>query len=231
MGVTTQTECAPRTVAQCINYCQARLSQVGIRKGRKNQDQSYNFRGIDDVYNALTGVMSECGLIVIPQVLEREQVERKTRNGGAMFYTTLKVQYSFISANDGSVLTACAYGEGMDTSDKSTNKAMSAAYKYCMFQTFCIPTEAVDADETTPQVAARDEEAKSPEDIAMEQQDWVAKLPKMQTADAVRAAFRTLPPYLKESLLPAFTARADALTKKLAESSDSDNTKETKQGE
>lgn len=231
MSDTNATQAMPRTVAQCINYCQGRLAQVGISKGRKNKDQGYSFRGIDDIYNALTGVMSECGLIVIPQVLEREQVERKTKSGSAMFYTTLKVQYSFISAHDGSSLVACAYGEGMDTSDKSTNKAMSAAYKYCMFQTFCIPTEAVDADETTPQVVARDEEVKSPEDVAMEQQDWIAKLPKMQTADAVRAAFRTLPPYLKEPLLPAFTARADALTKKLAELADSENTKETKQGE
>lgn len=38
----------------------------------------------------------------------------------------------------------------MDTADKSTNKAMSAAYKYLCLQLFCIPTEGDnDADATT----------------------------------------------------------------------------------
>ena len=43
------------------------------------------------------------------------------------------------------------YGEAMDSADKSTNKAMSAAYKYMCLQVFCIPTEGDnDADGTTP---------------------------------------------------------------------------------
>jgi hypothetical protein len=42
----------------------------------------------------------------------------------------------------------------MDSADKATNKAMSAAYKYACLQTFCIPTEGDnDADATTHQVA------------------------------------------------------------------------------
>jgi hypothetical protein len=38
----------------------------------------------------------------------------------------------------------------MDSGDKATNKAMSAAYKYAALQTFCIPTEGDnDADAVT----------------------------------------------------------------------------------
>jgi hypothetical protein len=45
----------------------------------------------------------------------------------------------------------------MDRSDKATNKAMSAAYKYAAFMAFAIPTEGDnDADATTHEVAARD---------------------------------------------------------------------------
>jgi hypothetical protein len=48
------------------------------------------------------------------------------------------------------------YGEAMDSADKATNKAMSAAYKYAAFLAFCIPTEGDnDADATTPEPAAR----------------------------------------------------------------------------
>ena len=39
----------------------------------------------------------------------------------------------------------------MDSGDKATNKAMSAAFKYACFQTFCIPTEEMkDPDAETP---------------------------------------------------------------------------------
>jgi hypothetical protein len=43
----------------------------------------------------------------------------------------------------------------MDSADKSTNKAMSAAFKYAAMQAFCIPTEGDnDADAETHEVAA-----------------------------------------------------------------------------
>jgi hypothetical protein len=41
----------------------------------------------------------------------------------------------------------------MDSGDKATNKAMSAAYKYMAFQTFAIPTEGDnDADNHTHEI-------------------------------------------------------------------------------
>jgi hypothetical protein len=44
----------------------------------------------------------------------------------------------------------------MDSGDKATNKAMSAAFKYAAFQAFCIPTEGDnDADAHTPEVAPK----------------------------------------------------------------------------
>ena len=39
----------------------------------------------------------------------------------------------------------------MDSGDKASNKAMSSAFKYACFQTFCIPTEEMkDPDAETP---------------------------------------------------------------------------------
>ena len=59
-----------------------------------------------------------------------------------------------MSAEDGSKTTARMIGEAMDSGDKATNKAMSAAYKYAAFQTFAIPTEGTpDADAETHEVA------------------------------------------------------------------------------
>lgn len=131
------------------------LGKEGITKDRKNETQGYKFRGIDDVYNALSKALSDAKLCILPRVTDRAVVERATRNGGALFYTTVRVEFDFVSAVDGSTHTITTYGEAMDSADKSTNKAMSAAYKYAAMQAFCIPTEGEnDADAKTPDVAA-----------------------------------------------------------------------------
>lgn len=128
------------------------MRKIGaIKKDRKNTQQGFMFRGIDAVYNALNPVMAELGLFIIPKVLEQNREERTTKNGGVMIITNLKVEYTMY-APDGSFVQGVVTGEGMDSADKSNNKALSAAMKYFCFETFMIPTEdMIDADETTPE--------------------------------------------------------------------------------
>ena len=137
-----------------IAAVQGELAKVGIAKNRRNtQGSGYNFRGIDDVYSALSPLLAQHGLVIIPRVVSRECVERSSKNGGALFYVTVHAEFDFVSADDGSIHTAATYGEAMDSGDKATNKAMSAAYKYAAFMTFAIPTEGDnDADATTHEV-------------------------------------------------------------------------------
>lgn len=143
-------------VYQAIAAVMAEVAKEGISKDRKNQQQGYQFRGIDDVYNALSPVLARHSLCILPRVLNRTMVERQTQKGGTLFYTTVEVEFDFVSAEDGSRHTIKTFGEAMDSADKSTNKAMSAAYKYACMQAFCIPTEGDnDADASTPDVAPR----------------------------------------------------------------------------
>lgn len=138
-----------------IAAVQAAIAKVGIAKARKNQQQNYAFRGIDDVYSALSPLLAEHGLCIIPRVLSRTCTERQTQRGGALFYTAVQVEYTIAAVKDGSTVTACIFGEAMDSGDKSTNKALSAAYKYLCLQLFCIPTEGDnDADASTHEVQA-----------------------------------------------------------------------------
>jgi len=138
-------------VYQAINAVQKELSTVGITKDRTNtQGSGYKFRGIDDVYNAISPMLAKHALCILPRVLTRECVERLSKNGGALFYVTVEVEFDFVSAEDGSKHTVKTFGEAMDSGDKATNKAMSAAYKYAAFQAFSIPTESDnDADAHT----------------------------------------------------------------------------------
>ena len=144
-------------VYQAINAVQADLSQVGIAKNRTNtQGAGFKFRGIDDVLNALSPLLAKHGLVIIPRVISRTCTERSSKSGGALFYVVIEAEFDFVSAEDGSKTTARMIGEAMDSGDKATNKAMSAAYKYAAFQAFAIPTEADnDADSSTHEVAAR----------------------------------------------------------------------------
>jgi hypothetical protein len=143
-------------VYAAISAVMADLAKEGVSKSRRNAQQGYNFRGIDDMYNALSGPLAAHGLVVIPQVQERACEERAAKSGGVLFYVTVRVQFDIVCAEDGSKHTAVTYGEAMDSADKATNKAMSAAYKYLAMQLFCIPTEGDnDADATTPEVARK----------------------------------------------------------------------------
>ena len=148
-------------VYKAIAAVQGELAKTGISKNRRNkQGEGYMFRGIDDVYAALSPLLSQHGLCVIPRVIERICEERKSSSNRPLFYVTVHAEFDFVSAEDGSKHTAATFGEAMDSGDKATNKAMSAAYKYAAFMTFAIPTEGDnDADATTHDVVprARDE--------------------------------------------------------------------------
>lgn len=143
-------------VYAAIRDVMADIGQTGIAKGRKNQQQGYNFRGIDDVYNELNSLLSKHNLVIVPRILTRDVAERQTQKGGALFYVTVEAEFDLISAKDGSKHTVRTLGEAMDSGDKATNKAMSAAYKYAAMMLFCIPTEGDnDADFQTHDVAPK----------------------------------------------------------------------------
>lgn len=139
-------------VYQAINAVQKALAKTGISKDRTNtQGSGYKFRGIDDVYNSLSPLMAEHGLCILPRMISRTCEERLSKSGGALFYVTVEAEFDFVSAEDGTAHVVRTFGEAMDSGDKATNKAMSAAYKYAAFQAFAIPTEADnDADASTP---------------------------------------------------------------------------------
>lgn len=145
-------------VYKAIAAVQGELAKVGIAKANRNSQQGYNFRGIDDVYAALSPLLAKHGLCVIPRVIDRTMLEKTTSKGNPLFYVTVHAEFDFVSSEDGSKHTAATYGEAMDSGDKATNKAMSAAYKYAAFMTFAIPTEGDnDADATTHDVAPSQE--------------------------------------------------------------------------
>lgn len=121
-----------------------------IAKEKRNAQQGFMYRGIDDVMNTFQPLMAKYKIFVVPEVLEHTREERTTGKGSTLLYSLLRVKYTFF-ADDGTSVSAVVIGEGMDSGDKASNKAMAVAMKYAMFQTFCIPTEDMaDPDSETP---------------------------------------------------------------------------------
>lgn len=151
-------------MAQIHEAICAAMGRTGaIGKDKKNQQQGFKYRGVDDVMNALQPIFTEFCIFCAPKVLDVRREERTTKNGGAMTYTVVTVEYTFYAA-DGSSVSCVVCGEGMDSADKSTSKAMSIAFKYACFQLLCIPTEetAPDPDREYHEKLPRDDAPAEP---------------------------------------------------------------------
>jgi hypothetical protein len=117
------------------------INEIGaIGKDKKNVQQGFMYRGVDDVMNALQPLLAKHKVFIVPEILEHIREERQTKTGSNLIYSICKIRYTFYS-DDGSHFDSVVIGEGMDSGDKATNKAMAIAFKYACFQVFCIPTE------------------------------------------------------------------------------------------
>src|SRR5690349_12931993 len=65
-------------VYRAISQVTKAISVDGIAKNSKNQQQGYSFRGIDDIYNALSALIAEAELCILPRMISRTQEERQT---------------------------------------------------------------------------------------------------------------------------------------------------------
>lgn len=137
------------------------IADVGyVAKDKVNKQQGFKYRSVDDVFNALHPALAKNKVFIVPRILEREcTVIGKTKNGIDMVKVVCKIKFTFF-AEDGSSVESVIVGEGLDTGDKATNKAMAVAYKYACFQVFCIPTEEMSDPDSESQELDEESEKK-----------------------------------------------------------------------
>lgn len=143
-------------IYKAINEVMKEIGAVG--KNQKNEQQKFMYRGIDAIMNAINPALINHNVFIVPEVLEQKREERVSKTGNTLLYSICKIRFTFY-AEDGSHVEAVTVGEGMDSGDKATNKAMAIAFKYACFQVFCIPTEEMtEADAETNNVKSKEEE-------------------------------------------------------------------------
>jgi hypothetical protein len=122
-----------------------------LGKDGKNQQQHYQFRGIEAVMNHLHPLFARHEIFILPTVLNNQSEERTTKAGSALIYRLVTVRFDFCTT-DGSQVSCVVTGESMDSGDKATNKALSAALKYALSQMLLLPYQEVDSEIDSPEV-------------------------------------------------------------------------------
>ncbi len=110
----------------------------------------YKYRGIEDILPPIKRLFARYGVHLTPVFDVLVDEPTTTSTGKPSRRVVVKGMFRF-SANDGSFVAAQTIGEAMDSGDKATNKAMTAALKAALVQTFSI-SDGDDPDHHRPEL-------------------------------------------------------------------------------
>lgn len=128
-----------------------------IAKDRKNTQQNYNFRGIEDATNMLQPLLAKYGVFPATENIEQVSSEAvQSKSGSAGYHYVNRYTFHFY-AEDGSFVKTMADGEAIDYGDKSSNKAYSTAYREALWKLFIVPFEADDTENTSHDLKPKNE--------------------------------------------------------------------------
>ncbi len=117
----------------------AKTSGVGV---------NYTFRGVDDVFNHLHGLLADQGLWLEPRLLDDWQVNMIAGTKNRMQAQALFRLEVDVKAADGSITTlGPGLAQSHDYGDKAVYQAQQNALKYLLIEAFAIPTGELDMDE------------------------------------------------------------------------------------
>jgi len=173
-------------IYKAITDAMAEISPIA--KAKKNEQQRFYYRGIDDVMNELHPILAKHKIFFRMDIMGEKREDRQTKTGGNLIYSIITAKCYF-ATDDGSEVYTTVIGEGMDSGDKASNKAMAVAMKYACLQMFCIPTEDMnDPDsETPPQSTPKngqqpEQQSKPPSGKAVEGKAIVARIGEIMKA-------------------------------------------------
>jgi hypothetical protein len=102
---------------------------------------NYEYKGLSEskVLNTVKGVFEDVGLIVVPidtEVQEHEILYKSYNKDKNRFMTQIKVKWLIADIESGESMELSSVGNGADTGDKGSGKAMTYAYKSMLQKTF-----------------------------------------------------------------------------------------------
>jgi len=127
-----------KNVYEAINYV---MQQVGYVQKEVAGGLKYTYASEPALIRAIRPHMVEVGLFVYPSsMIELTAEPFVSKQGSIINVSKLAASYCFHHAPSDTKFFVSVIGKGMDTGDKDSNKAMTAAFKYALRQTLMIET-------------------------------------------------------------------------------------------
>lgn len=132
-------------VIEALARCIADVTAVG--KDSRNNEQKYNFRGVDAVVNAAHPVLAKHRVVITPYAAQPNYTPTTSKSGTAGRFCDLKLTYRVYGPGGPSdSIDVTVFGESADYGDKATAKAFSVAYRIVLLQVLNLPTDDPDPD-------------------------------------------------------------------------------------
>jgi hypothetical protein len=139
----------PRNIFQIIPAIRAEAGALAPTKSAQG-GVPFPFRGIDGTINHLAPFLTKYGVVTVPKVLERTTTSREV-GSKTVTQTDLLADFTFY-APDGTSVTATTTGLAQDFADRSAAQAQSVAFRVALLQTFTLPTQQKEPEETGEEV-------------------------------------------------------------------------------
>ena len=172
--------------------------EMVVKRGQTQFGDRFKYAKIDDVMAAVRPSMARHGLDLdfsIDHELSSRGEFGATKNGVMQFITTLWVRFELLNADEPADKVSCLMvGEGIDTGDKGTGKALSYAYKNYLLKTFLLPSgdEADNEAHETGTAAPRSANAQEKKYGRAEEYASAEDTPEAEHLKAQRAFFAAL---------------------------------------
>ena len=109
------------------NLAEIMADTIRMPKGERNP-QGWSYTSVMDMLDEIRPAMAQRGIVMVPDVETCEWTEGQSARGTATTTCHMTVRWT-LYGSDGASISFRTVGEALDTSDKATNKAMTAAQK------------------------------------------------------------------------------------------------------
>lgn len=160
-----------------------------IQKTGYNSFNKYKYATEADVNEKVREELAARNVIMIPNMISHSIREHMTRSNNREYICTVAVEFTFYDGDTGETIVFTTYGEGQDSGDKATYKALTGAQKYALMKAFMIPTG--DDPEADTGVDERNNAPKQEQKPA-QQDNKPAAMPTAEQAKSFREALYKL---------------------------------------
>lgn len=149
-------------VSEALVAVSKSIGAVGKNQRMEAGPARYQYRGLDDLLNAVHPALIEHGVTFAPHSVQMvNEIQGTTKSGSTTHLLRAIVTYR-VYGPAGDYIESSVLAEGADTGDKAGNKLMSGAFKYVLGQVLCIPFSMEDQDASASEAMVDPERSADP---------------------------------------------------------------------